>query len=226
MDTQVWIEALRRHVIPALGDGWELAGDSLVRTPVGWTAARVVPQPSAHGPAFFLHAQVQLLAEPEPESYTCGFRLGRWEAPGTLAAYAPIAAQVVDTIVSRAVPFFDRHGSLDGYLSHLRERLADLDPGQEWIDILLDEELTYTHLLLGDLPAAEVTAGFAERAAEQNRRDPQPLDWVEEAAGRVAEVITAARRDPAEAREILAGHARANAGELWLTGTATPDLSR
>ncbi|MFY1598354.1 hypothetical protein [Micromonospora sp. WMMD737] len=226
MDTQVWIEALRRHVLPALGDGWELAGDSLVHTPVGWTAARVVPQPSQYGSAFFLHAQVQLLAEPEPESYTCGFRLGRWEAPGTPAAYAPIAAQVVDAIVSRAVPFFDRYGSLDGYLSHLKERSADLDPGQEWIDVLLDEELTYVHLLLGDLPAAEVAAAYAGRAAERNREDPHPLDWVEEAAGRVSRVIAAARRDPAEAREMLAGHARANADELWLAGRATPVLSR
>ncbi|MGK5673087.1 hypothetical protein ACSNOB_09615 [Micromonospora sp. URMC 106] len=226
MDTRVWIEALRRHVIPALGDGWELAGDSLVRAPVGWTAARVVPQPSAYGPAFFLHAQVQLLAEPEPESYTCGFRLGRWEAPATLAGYSSIAAQVVDAVVSRAAPFFDRYATLDGYLSHLRERLAELDPGQEWIDVLLDEELAYANLLLGDLPAAEVAAGYAERAAEQNRRDPQPLDWVEEAAGRVARVVAAARRDHGEAREILAGHARANARQLRLTGPAAPDLGR
>ena len=72
---------------------------------------------------------MQLLAEPEPESYTCGFRLGRWEAPPTLAGYSSVAAQVVDAVVARAVPFFDRYATLDGYLSHLRERLDAISVG-------------------------------------------------------------------------------------------------
>ena len=217
LNTRRWAGAVRRFLVPRLPGRWTVARGALVRGDVGWTVQQVVLLPSRHAPAVRLDAVVQFLATPSSDSYTCALPLdGAWDEPASVDDYEPVMAQVAHAVVTQAVPFLDRYGTLDGYLSHLREQaLPDPALGVDWLDMNVAEELTYLHLVRGDLAAAADAAREAERSAEEDRRYPIPSPWVAEGLDRVRQVMTAGQ-DPDQARSILARNAAATAAALAL----------
>lgn len=208
--------------MPALPGRWAVAHGALVRGEVGWTAQQVVLRPARHAPAVRLDAVVQFLATPAVDRYTCAVSLdGAWDEPASVDDYAPVMAEIARVVRAQAVPFLDRYGDLDGYLDHLREQAApDPATGVDWLDMNTAEELTYLHLVRGDLAAAAGAAREAERSAEQDRRHAIPSPWITEGLERVRAVMSVARRDPREARSLLAGNAATAAAALGLPAPA------
>lgn len=220
-----WAEAARRHLLPALPAGWQPAGPGVVSDGVDWLLRIVAPQSAASGTAFYMNWWVQLLAVPKDHfGFHLGTRLGQaargayWKEPADLAGYEPVMAEIAGFIRTEAAPMFDRYGTVDGYLGHLRERMAELaGRGGEWIDVNIDEELLYVSLLRGDMATAEQAAEFADRAlAAEIAEDPDPPEWVVDAHARVQRVIQTARTDVDQAVEMLRENARfsAAAGNL------------
>src|SRR5690349_21365843 len=123
-------------------------------------------------------ASVQLLAAPRDWwvanlSIHLGGYGRRWPIPSTTVDAERILDDLAPLIRAEAVPFFEENATLDGYLAYLNGRVSDLaehlgDGG--WQDTGVDEELTYLHLLRGDMVAAEQAASWAERAGLNNGR--------------------------------------------------------
>ncbi|MFB9237548.1 hypothetical protein ACFFWC_18665 [Plantactinospora siamensis] len=190
----------------------------MIRGEVGWTVQQIVLRPSRHAPAVRLDAVVQFLATPRVNGYTCAVPLtGAWDEPASVDDYEPVMAAMTRAILVQGAPFLDRYGSLDGYLDHLRDQAAP-DPalGVDWLDMNTAEELTYLHLVRGDLAAAADAAQEAERSADEDRRHPIPSLWVQRGLDRVRQVMAIARRNPDEARSLLARNAASAAAALAL----------
>ncbi|WP_412739453.1 hypothetical protein [Krasilnikovia sp. MM14-A1259] len=158
---------------------------------------------------------VWLLAVPVAYGYTCGRRLdGVFPEPDTVAGYEPVMADVRDVILRKAVPFLDRYGDVDGFLTHRQEREArEAERGLTEPDIIAAEEHAYMAVIRGDWEAALAAAAVAEQAGELNRARPDPIDWEDEILERVRQVMALG---PDGAREALARNATATAAKLSL----------
>ncbi|GAB1641409.1 hypothetical protein [Krasilnikovia sp. MM14-A1259] len=211
-----WEKAVDAYLLPALGEGWRAADGHLVRGPVGWTAQTVVPLPPLRRrPTFKVEVIVWLLAVPRADGYTCSRQLeGVFPEPDTVAGYEPVMADIRDAMLREAVPFLDRYGDVDGFLTHRREREArEAERGLTGPDIIAAEELAYLAVIRRDWEAALAAAAAAEEAAELNRASPDPAPLEDEILERVRAVIALG---PDGAREALARNAAATATALSL----------
>ncbi|WP_280433865.1 hypothetical protein [Nocardia carnea] len=226
MDLHLWSEAVQRYLAPDLPGYWQFADDNmmLIAGEIDWMLRFVAVQPSDHGPWFYLNWGIQPL--PVPKGY-CGSssignrvgqvsRGGSWDEPVDLAGYEPVMAEIARCISAEVVPEFDRYGTVDGYIRHVRKHMNRLaDRGREWIDPHADEELVYLSLLLNDLATAERAAEFARRAAaDEIETHPDPAQWVLDVHARVEHVMHVARTDNNEAVRILQENARFTAKSI------------
>jgi len=143
-----WRLALERFVIPELpGRWWVGRSGALVREPADWLLCAVAPWTGRTPGA---NALVQLLAAPFGHlNLNLSQRLGDRrpelfelaEAPRTAAECEPYGALLLRLIREDALPLFERHGTLEGYLAYLESRVGDLADrtGQGWLDINVDE---------------------------------------------------------------------------------------
>jgi hypothetical protein len=194
VDADRWDTAVRTFLLPILPGPWASAGGTVIRGPVGWTAQLIQPQPPEHPtPSFQVEVLVQLMASADPYTHTCARLLSRsFEEPVSPAGYEPVMAEIGRLITAEAVPFFDRYGSVDGYLAHLRERLAEGEArGLSSPDMNVAEQLVYVHLIRGDLTAAAAAAEQAELSGAENRARRRPIAWVEQGLRRVQRVLAA-----------------------------------
>jgi len=221
VDIRLWSDAARRFLLPLLPGQWRVEHPYLIYGEVGWTARVVTPTPSDYRPGFYLEALSQLLAVRGRDIVADnGLRVGHatmggyWDAAATVDAYAPMMRQIGDLIRAEVVPHFERYGTVEGHQLFLRERMATLaGRGGEWIDVNVDEALAYTHLIRGDLDGARQAADYARRSVEELG---SAIPWVQAAYKRVAAVMKAANRDPAQALEMLRDNARHTAKALHL----------
>jgi hypothetical protein len=217
VDAARWDAAVRTRLLPILPGDWQAASGTVIRGRVGWTAQLIQPQPPEHqSPAFHVEVLVQLMASPDPFTHTCALLLGRrsFPEPDSVAGYPPVMAEIGRLVVTEAVPFFDRYGGVDGYLTHLREREADgVSRGLSSPDMNVAEQLVYAHLIRGDRTAAAAAAELAELSGAENSARRRPIAWVEEGLQRVRRVMAAS---PGEALAILAANAAESAAVLAL----------
>lgn len=222
MDVDRWNAALETFLLQALTGPWQAAAGTLIRGPVGWTAQLIEPQqPESPTPSFQVEVLVQLMASPDPYGHSCAMLLSRaFTEPESVAGYEPVMAEISELIATEAVPFLDRYGDVDGYLTHLLQRVADGESrGLTSPDMNVAEELVYTHLIRGDLAAASAVAEQAELSGERNRERRRPRAWVEEGLHRIRRVMAAG---PEEALAILAGNASRCAVALSLPAPVLP----
>jgi hypothetical protein len=194
VDADRWDAAVREYLLPALPGQWQAAPGTVIRGEVGWTAQLIVPEPSEHPtPAFQVEALVQLLASADPYTHTCGRLLGKaFIEPDSVAGYEPVMAEIGSLVVAEAVPFLERYGSVDGYLTHLLEQVADgTARGLSSPDMNVAEQLVYTQVIRGDWSAATAAAEQAELSGAENRARRRPIAWVEQGLHRVERVMAA-----------------------------------
>jgi hypothetical protein len=202
VDVRTWRQAATRHLLPDLPGNWQVSGWAVHRDSAGWFSQAVLASISRS--TLSVAAIVQFLARPKDAWIAnVSLELGRWlTVPATVEDTEPVMHELAQLIPANAVPFFDEHATPEGRLSYLRRQVAmsaERTGGSGYSDVNVDEELTYVHLLRGDLDGVVEAARWTEQAAAHDGRGSAV-----DANNRVQRVAAAARRDPDEALKIPA----------------------
>jgi hypothetical protein len=184
--------------------------------PVEWIANAVVVRLSMDRSYFVADAVAQLTAVPSSlwllnNSVHLSGADDPWALTDNVDTNESVMRRFAATLTDKAVPFFQSAGTLEGYLRRTEARVASRMSlvGDGWGDIRLDEDLAYSHLLLGNINAMETAAEWAERAAHHDDRP-----FAAEANSRVQRVARAAQRSREEAIAILKDQANATKAAL------------
>lgn len=212
MKAVLWRRAAMRYLAPELPGEWHAAGQVLYRQPSDeWLLCGLLEQTSSYSSNFWVEAFVRLLPKPAVGwagniRHRFGERTGRglWPGPTTVADSESVMREIAAAARAEAIPFFDTVGTLDGYAVEVTGHV-EANP----LNVHLQEELAYVHLLRADLPAARVAAD-----AVVSSTDPRP--WVEEIRQRVSTVMAAAGHSRDEAIGLLRDQADATRVQLKL----------
>ena len=212
-----WQRTVEHHLIPELPGKWRAVTWVVHLEPVDWFVKAVIFSIS-HG-RIKVAALVQFLAVPFPHwvanrSIPLGGYGRTWNEPKTFSDAHAILGDVAPLIRDEAIPFLEQNAGFDSHLAYLAERVRSLDEhigGGGWQDVNVDEELTYVHMLRGDMTAAERTARWAERAGPNDGRA-----GALEASERVRHTIAAATQSPARGIAILRENAAQTRAALKL----------
>jgi hypothetical protein len=191
----LWRKLAATYLLPELPGRWRADGWVLHAEPREWFAPAVIISLTPGGLAFNVNANVQFL--PVPRDYWSADNSLQatkshisWDSPSTVEDAVPVMAEVLTYAREECVPFLDRWATMDGRLAFQRERIAAINAHRggdlAWQDVNLDEELCYSHLLIGDRAGAERYAEWAARTAQVD-----PRAWAQQARDRVAGVIGA-----------------------------------
>jgi hypothetical protein len=201
LNVKVWRQAASRFLVPDLSGGWQSAGWAVHRDSGGWFTQSLLA--SISWSVLKVNAIVQFLAVPKDHWVAnVSLELGpRWTVPTTVEDAEPMMREISQLIPAKAIPFFDEQATLTGRLSYLRQQvdmLHEYTGGSGFLDVNVDEELVYVHLLRGDLDGVAEAAQWAQQAAAYDGRP-----WAIDANNRAQKVAALARRDPDEAVRIL-----------------------
>jgi hypothetical protein len=207
MRNPLWLKAVKQHLLPRL-PGWRAAGWIVFPEPADGPLSRVVLTSIAKGGATFkVSAIVQLLAVPQDGWVgDCMRELGgythRLRSFESVEEAEPVMREIAELAEREAVPFFAEQATLPARLAYLHDRVARLDQRMGdggWQDINIDEQLVYTHLLMGNIDQARVYAEWADRALPM-----RPIEWRVDVHARVTRVMEAAEVSIERALAILA----------------------
>lgn len=219
----VWRTAMDRYVVPLLPDRWRASDWVVHAEPVHWLTRALVTKVSRDGVHLTIDVVVQFLAVPRTywvldDSIQLGRGNQRWVTPATVDEAVPVMDEVAGLAQEEALPFFDRRATMDGRLTYLSDRVAELDArlgDGGWQDVNLDEELAYVHLLRGDLAEAFIAANWVDRAAQADA-SPHAV----QTRDRVLQVMAVARDDLDAAVSVLRDQATHTAQALGLSAFA------
>jgi hypothetical protein len=204
MKVDLWRRCATRYLLPQLPGTWGTTGALLFQEPQGWILRCVVMQTTRVKEHFKLGQHIQLLAVPSqhlvgPLSKPLD-RAGRsnfWQSPDNVADAGPEMADIAAAILEQAVPYFNEHGSPEGFQRQL-EALATQSP----LDVHYQEAVFCLRLINGDNDGALQAATDVANATAQ-----ESAGWAREAARRVAAVAGQLRSDPAAALASLRAQA-------------------
>jgi hypothetical protein len=215
MKSALWRKCVVQYVIPNLPGTWAVRRFTLYQEPVDWLLRALLMDGSRFSTDYGIAVTVQLLAVPfeyntthipwylsQYGSQTGGRR--RWHAPATVAESEADMREILDLIISDALPFFAEAGTIPGYLAALQERNTG-------VNCHLLEEICYLQLIQNDIEGALRTAETTSQIAPDPDRP-----WIKEVIDRIRHTTDTARRSPAEALDILRSNVAYTRSKLGL----------
>jgi hypothetical protein len=204
MKVNVWRKAVDRSLLPALPGRWQVIPWRVCLDQIDWFVSAL---------CFSLtRSRLQVIGLVQFLPTAAGFwnpsvhveirgPVGHWDAPAEPEEASEVMRAIAPVAVAKALPFFEANANVEARLAYLLRRVASLDErmgGGGWQNFNVDEELTYVHLLRGDLCAAETAAAWTARAAAE---DGGP--WAIEANARTQRVMAAAMNSIDDAKKVM-----------------------